>query len=206
MSFLQDFMGPPGQSVLPIFPATQTSRKALRCSASCDVLHLETAMNSSNCCPCHGMPINTAGEHTEVCCMFQLSRRPLWKAKGTSQLCRGRHCCLVSAGSSVMCMCSVTNKTIRTADCAPDPSFVQIAPGSILHIAQHSAVSSKTAPPPEWDGQLVISTRVKVMAFKHHAYLAVKMKHVSDMMSLCALDCDEAGGILTQFVAGGRCV
>ncbi|KAK9908962.1 hypothetical protein WJX75_005246 [Coccomyxa subellipsoidea] len=69
-------------------------------------------------------------------------------------------CC--SNGSSVMCMCSVTNNTIRTADCAPDPSYVQIAPGSILHLTQHSAVSSKITPPAEWDGQLAIITRVKV--------------------------------------------
>ncbi len=79
-------------------------------------------------------------------------------------------------------MCPATNKTIRLADCAPDPSYVQIAPGSILHIAQHSAIPF--APPPDWDGQLIVTTRVKVNFIMSYPCPAVMMKLLDACLTL----------------------
>ncbi len=61
-------------------------------------------------------------------------------------------------------MCRVTRALLRMEDCALDPGFVQIAPGSILHIAQHSKVS--IVPPSGWDGNLTVNNRVKVRVYQ----------------------------------------
>lgn len=57
-------------------------------------------------------------------------------------------------------MCSVTRALLRMEDCALDPRFVQVAPGTVVHIAQHSKIP--IVPPPGWDGNLTVGKRVKV--------------------------------------------
>ncbi|BDA41504.1 hypothetical protein COCOBI_02-2850 [Coccomyxa sp. Obi] len=123
MSFLRNIIAPPGQSVRLAFSVAAGHRQFIDCSASCDVLPADKPMAASKCCPCHGLPVTTAG-------------------------------------SPDARMCAVTRALLRMEDCPLDPRFVQIAPGSILHIAQNSKVS--IVPPPGWDGTLTVSKRVKV--------------------------------------------
>ena len=65
MSFLRNLIAPPGQSVRLVFSAAAGHMQFINCSASCDVLPADKPITASKCCPCHGLPITTAGENAQ---------------------------------------------------------------------------------------------------------------------------------------------